>query len=147
MNNFGKSNVIFVVLIPLFLVLALIVVDTVVSYSENKAFKENTEEIIKTVIRDEEIDYSEYSEEIKKEYERRGYETDSLVVVANSYEVRVENEHNYFGIFSSLKKSFREPTNIKIFGITFKAKENSKAFIKVVAKYNYDNEIKFNYEK
>ena len=39
MNKNGKSNILFIILIPFFLILALIIVDTIISYSENKTYK------------------------------------------------------------------------------------------------------------
>lgn len=147
MNKNGKSNILFIILIPIFLILALIIVDTIISYSENKTYKKITEKIIAETVEDNDIGYEEYFEEIKKKYEDNNYETDSLVVEANSYEIYVENEHNYFGLFSSLKKSFREPTKIKILGVEFKAKKNSKTFVKVTVKKDKNNKLEYIYSK
>ncbi len=145
MNNKGKSNIIFIILIPLFIVIALLIVDTVNSYSENNRYKHITENIIKDTINSD-LDSTEYYDEIKRLYKLNNYEVDSLVVDANDYEVNVINEHNYFSLLTSLKKSFNETTEIKILGITFKVKKNSKTIIKVKAN-KIDNEIKFTYEK
>lgn len=147
MNKNGKSNILFIILIPIFLILALIIVDTIISYSEDKTYKKITEKIIAETVEDNDIGYEEYFEEIKKKYEDNNYETDSLVVEANSYEIYVENEHNYFGLLSSLKKSFREPTKIKILGVEFKAKKNSKTFVKVTVKKDNNNKLEYIYSK
>lgn len=145
MNNKGKSNIIFIILIPLFIVIALLIVDTVNSYSENNRYKHITENIIKDTMNSD-LDSTEYYDEIKRLYKLNNYEVDSLVVDANDYEVNVINEHNYFSLLTSLKKSFNETSEIKILGITFKVKKNSKTIIKVKAN-KIDNEIKFTYEK
>lgn len=145
MNNKGKSNIIFIILIPLFIVIALLIVDTLNSFSENNRYKHITENIIKDTINSD-LDSTEYYDEIKRLYKLNNYEVDSLVVDANDYEVNVTNEHNYFSLLTSLKKSFNETTEIKILGITFKVKKNSKTIIKVKAN-KIDNEIKFTYEK
>lgn len=145
MNNKGKSNIIFIILIPLFIVIALLIVDTLNSYSENNRYKHITENIIKDTMNSD-LDSTEYYDEIKRLYKLNNYEVDSLVVDANDYEVNVINEHNYFSLLTSLKKSFNETTEIKILGITFKVKKNSKTIIKVKAN-KIDNEIKFTYEK
>lgn len=145
MNNKGKSNIIFIILIPLFIVIALLIVDTLNSYSENNRYKHITENIIKDTMNSD-LDSTEYYDEIKRLYKLNNYEVDSLVVDANDYEVNVINEHNYFSLLTSLKKSFNETSEIKILGITFKVKKNSKSIIKVKAN-KIDNEIKFTYEK
>lgn len=145
MNNKGKSNIIFIILIPLFIVIALLIVDTLNSFSENNRYKHITENIIKDTINSD-LDSTEYYDEIKRLYKLNNYEVDSLVVDANDYEVNVINEHNYFSLLTSLKKSFNETSEIKILGITFKVKKNSKTIIKVKAN-KIGNEIKFTYEK
>lgn len=147
MNKLGKSDIKFILLIPLILLATLIVVDTLISYSENKRFKTITEEIIKGTMEDDNIEYSEYYDEIKKQYEKNDYDTDMLVVEANSYSVYVENEHKYFGLLSSLKNSINEKQQVKLLGITFNLRKNSKALVKVTAKYDYNNNLTFEYEK
>lgn len=147
MNKLGKSDIKFILLIPLILIATLIVVDTLISYSENKRFKTITEEIIKGTMEDDNIEYSEYYDEIKKQYEKNDYDTDMLVVEANSYSVYVENEHKYFGLLSSLKNSINEKQQVKLLGITFNLRKNSKALVKVTAKYDYNNNLTFEYEK
>jgi len=147
MNNSGKSNAVFLLLIPIFFVLALIIVDTVFNYVENKRFKSTTESIISEVMNDNEINYEDYNEEIKKKYERRGYETEMLVVEANSYDVYVENEHSYFGIFSSFSNKKSIESEIKILGVTFKVRKNSVARIKLTASFDYNDELTFEYIK
>ena len=147
MNKLGKSDIKFILLIPLILIATLIVVDTLISYSENKRFKTITEEIIKGTMEDDNIEYSEYYDEIKKQYERNDYDTDMLVVEANNYSVYVENEHKYFGLLSSLRNSKNEKQQVKLLGITFNLRKNSKAFVKVTAKYDYNNNLTFEYEK
>lgn len=147
MNKLGKSDIKFILLIPLILIATLIVVDTLISYSENKRFKTITEEIIKGTMEDDNIEYSEYYDEIKKQYERNDYDTDMLVVEANNYSVYVENEHKYFGLLSSLRNSKNEKQQVKLLGITFNLRKNSKSFVKVTAKYDYNNNLTFEYEK
>lgn len=146
MNKLGKSDIKFILLIPFILLATLIVVDTLISYSENKRFKTITEEIIKGTMEDDNIEYSEYYDEIKKQYERNDYDTDMLVVEANSYSVYVENEHKYFGLLSSLRNSINEKQQVKLLGITFNLRKNSKALVKVTAKYDYNNNLTFEYE-
>lgn len=144
MNNSGKSSGVFLVLIPLFFVLSLVVVDTIFSYVENKRFKKVTEMIISEVI-NEEYNEDEYSEEIKKRYETHGYETEMLVVDASSYDIYVENEHKFFGIFSSFSNKKSSESEIKILGVTFKVRKNSVARIKVTARFDYNNVLEFEY--
>ena len=147
MNNKGKSSFTFLLLIPLFFVIALIVIDTLFSFIENKRLKITTETILTNVVKNNDINVEEYSSEIKKEFERKGYKTDMLVVEANDYDIYVENEHSYFGIFSSFSKKKSMESDVEILGITFKAKKNSVARIKVTAKLNYENELEFEYTK
>lgn len=147
MGNSGKSSTTLLVLIPVFFVISLIVVDTIFNYTENKRFKSTTEKIIREVLNDSEINYENYKNEIKRRYERNGYETEMLVVESNDYDVYVENEHIYFGIFSSIFNKKNKESEIKILGVPFKIRKNSVAQIKVNATYDYNNEIIFEYTK
>lgn len=147
MNKVGKSYIGFIILIPLFIILALIIIDTITSYNENKRFKSVTENIITDVLNNEELNTDDYESEIKRLYERNNYKTDSLVVIATDYDLYVGNEHNYFGMFTSLKNHANEMGEIKIFGVVFKVKKNSKAFVKINATKDNDGNIKFEYTK
>ena len=145
MNNNGKSNIIFLILIPLFFIISIIIVDTFVSFSQNKKFKKTTENIINDVMTNDEIYEEEYYSEIKRLYELNNYETDSLVVNYDGYSLRIDNEHSYFGIISSLTNRNGEDDIINILGIEFKVKKSSKVILSVEARYNYDNELEINY--
>ena len=147
MNKYGKGGTIFIVLIPVILIVTLVVADTIISFTTIKTYQKVTENILNEIINDPEIDAEEYSDEIKRAYERKGYETDMLVVEANSYDVYVENEHSYFGLFSSLSNGKGDEGEIKILGVTFKVKKNSVARLKVTATYNYENKLVFEYTK
>ena len=116
MNKTGKSYVGLILLIPLFIILALIIIDTITSYNENKRFKSITENIITEVLNNEELTEEDYENEIKRLYERNNYETDALVVIPSSYDLYVGNEHSYFGMFTSLKNHTNKLGEIKIFG-------------------------------
>lgn len=147
MNKYGKGGTIFIVLIPVILIVTLVVVDTIISFTTIKTYQKVTENILNEIINDPEIDAEEYSDEIKRAYERKGYETDMLVVEANSYDVYVENAHEYFNLFSSLSNGKGDEGEIKILGVTFKVKKNSVARLKVTATYNYENKLVFEYTK
>lgn len=150
MNKSGKGHIFFILLIPVFIIAALIVVDTIIGMTENKKYRHDTEEIIKEVYNDKKIPYNKYYDEIKKRYERKGYKTERLVVEANDYRIYVENEHVYFGLFTSLSKRGEEVefTFFNIEYLTFRLKKNSKLFLKVEAKKAYDSEeLEFVYSK
>ena len=59
-----------------------------------------------------------------------------MVVESDDYNFYLENEYNYFNLFSSLKNTKNKKEYVTILGFTFKAKRNSKAFIKVNADYD-----------
>ena len=147
MNKNGKGGTIFIVLIPLILVVTLIIVDTIVSFTTKKNYEKVTESILTEIMTNDEIYVEDYSDEIKRAYERKGYETDMLVVEANSYDVYLENEHEYFNLFSSLSNKRGDDGEIKILGVTFKVKKNSVVRLKVTATYDYENNIVFEYTK
>lgn len=149
MNNKGKGNALFIVLIPLFIFLTLVILDTVFRFCEEKRFKSDTEEIINEVMDNEEIDYKDYYKEIKKLYERKKYKTDMLVVEADQYNVHVENEGVFFGLFTSLSKTGEE-FEVKIFNIdylTFKLKKNSRFMLKVDVKNDLNGKRVFEYSE
>ena len=147
MNKTGKGGTIFIVLIPVILIVTLIIVDTIVSFTTNKTYQKVTENILTEIMTNEEIYVEDYSEEIKRAYERKGYETDMLVVEANSYDIYLENEHKYFNLFSSLTNKHGDDGEIKILGVTFKVKKNSIVRLKVTALYDYEDNIVFEYTK
>lgn len=147
MKNNGKSNIIFLILIPIILIATLIIIDTLISYGANKKFKNDTETIIKDVLTNDELNYDEYYDEIKRLYEKKNYDIDQLVVESNDYNFYLENEYNYFNLFSSLKNTKNKKEYVTILGFTFKAKRNSKAFIKVNANYDNMGKIIFTYTK
>lgn len=147
MKNNGKSNIIFLILIPIILIATLIIIDTLISYGVNKKFKNDTETIIKDVLTNDELNYDEYYDEIKRLYEKKNYDIDQLVVESNDYNFYLENEYNYFNLFSSLKNTKNKKEYVTILGFTFKAKRNSKAFIKVNANYDNMGKIIFTYTK
>ena len=147
MNKNGKGGTIFIVLIPLILIVTLIIVDTLVSFTTKKNYEKVTESILTEIMTNGEIYVEDYSDEIKRAYERKGYETDMLVVEANSYDVYLENEHEYFNLFSSLSNKRGDDGEIKILGVTFKVKKNSVARLKVTASYDYEGNIVFEYTK
>lgn len=149
MNNKGKGNALFILLIPLFIFLALVISDTVLRFSEEKRFKSDTEDIINEVMDNEEIDYKDYYKEIKKLYERKKYKTDMLVVEADQYNVHVENEDVFFGLLTSLSKTGEE-FEVKIFNIdylTFKLKKNSRFMLKVDVKKDLNGKRVFEYSE
>lgn len=146
MNNDGKINILFV-LIPVFLIITLILVDTLISFSENKTFRVITEDIIKSTLEDDNIDSSEYLNEIKRKYSEKNYDTEMLVVNEEGNGIYLENENKYFGLLSSLKTSKSKKEKVDIFGITFNLRKNSKSIIKVKAYYDYDDNLKFDYVK
>lgn len=147
MNKNGKGGTIFIVLIPLILIVTLIIVDTIVSFTTKKNYEKVTESILTEIMTNDEIYVEDYSDEIKRAYERKGYETDMLVVEANSYDVYLENEHEYFNLFSSLSNKRGDDGEIKILGVTFKVKKNSVVRLKVTVTYDYENNIVFEYTK
>lgn len=147
MKNNGKSSIIFLILIPLILIVTLIIIDTIISYGVNKKFKNDTETIIKDVLTNDELNYDEYYNEIKRLYEKKNYDTERLVVESDDYNFYLENEYNYFNLFSSLKNTKNKKEYVTILGFTFKAKRNSKAFIKVNADYDNMGKIIFTYTK
>ena len=142
-----KNNFTFFIIIPIIIIFSFILMDTFISYYENKRFKSDTENIITEVMNNDTLSYDEYYNEIKKLYEQKNYDTDLLYVNANSYEVSVENEVNYFGLFSSIKNYTYDEDIINILGINFRYKKNSKTFVKVTAKYDYDGNLEFIYTK
>lgn len=145
MNKNGKGNAIYIILIPLIIIGILFIADTFISYNQKRNYKYITENVIKNVIDNEGSNYDNYYKEIKRVYEYNGYETDMLVVDASQYQIYVENEHEYFGIFSSLFGSGKEET-IKLFGlIDFKAKKSSKVSLKVEATFDENDELQFEY--
>lgn len=146
MNNDGKINILFV-LIPVFLIVTLILVDTLISFSENKTFRVVTEDIIKSTLEDDNIDSSEYLNEIKRKYSEKNYDTEMLVVNEEGNGIYLENENKYFGLLSSLKTSKSKKEKVDIFGITFNLRKNSKSIIKVKAYHDYDDNLKFDYVK
>lgn len=146
MNNRGKGAILFIILIPAFFLLSILICDTLVSYSTNKKYKIITEKIIKETFNSEYY-YDEYEDYIKKLYKRNNYEIDMLYVETDENRIYIENEHRYFGVISSLLNKSGETKEIKILGIPFKVKKSSKTFIKVEGNMISEDEFEFIYTK
>ena len=170
MNNSGSVKSKLIILIPIFIIIILLIVDTFISLLENNRFKKDTELIITEVMNRSDISFEDYKYEIKKLYELKKYSTDNLVVEFNGDSLYVENDNKYFGLFSSLKtynyitnnvkflwfnipiiksikKIDRDYENVKIFGLTFKVRKGSRSLVKVTALKDYEGKIEFIYEK
>lgn len=170
MNNKGTGKAKLIILIPILLILLLLIVDTFISYLENKKIKLDTENIIREVMNDDELYFDDYYKTIKILYEQKNYDTDNLLVDGNLDELYIENEQNYFGLFTSLKTynyitedvkilgmNFKVIKSIKkidqkygeisILGIKFKVKKGNKAFVKVTARRIDEENIEFEYTK
>ena len=147
MNNNGKSNIIFLIFIPLFFIVALIILDTVFSYVQNKNLKSVTEKVISEVIKSDEINETDYIIEIKNAYIRNGIDTDMLDIEISNNKLVLVNQHRYFGIFSSLSNKMGDKTEIEILGIKFILKKNSVARVNVSVENINDDELVFEYSE
>ena len=79
MNKCGKGGTIFIVLIPVILIVTLVIVDTIVNFTTNKNYEKVTENILTEIMTNDEIYVEDYNEEIKRAYERKGYEEPDIV--------------------------------------------------------------------
>ena len=170
MNNSGSVKSKLIILIPIFIIIILLIVDTFISLLENNRFKKDTELIITEVMNRSDISFEDYEYEIKKLYELKKYSTENLVVENNSDSLYVENDNKYFGLFSSLKtynyitnnvkflwfnipiiksikKIDKNYENVKLFGLTFKVRKGSRSLVRVTALKDYEGKIEFRYEK
>ena len=170
MNNSGSVKSKLIILIPIFIIIILLIVDTFISLLENNRFKKDTELIITEVMNRSDISFEDYEYEIKKLYELKKYSTDNLVVEFNGDSLYVENDNKYFGLFSSLKtynyitnnvkflwfnipiiksikKIDKNYENVKIFGLTFRIRKGSRSLVRVTALKDYEGKIEFIYEK
>ena len=141
MSNTGKSNITFLILIPLFFIVTVIVLDTIFSYVQNKNLKRITEDVIVEVINNDEINEDDYKIEIKKAYERKGIDTDMLEVEISYSNIKVINQHRYFGIFSSLSNKMGAEEEVNLLGLKFIIKKNSVARINVSVDLDEDEMI------
>lgn len=145
MNKNGKSSIVFLLLIPVFIIMILVICDTVITYSTNKRFKVVTESVLTSVMKNDELDYEEYYDEIKKLYEKNNIDTNMLAVDADEYMVSLDNEHTYFGLFTSITNRDGEQTTISILGVEFHVKKGSKTTLSVEASFDENDEIVFEY--
>ena len=168
MNNKGASKVRLILIIPILLLILLLILDTFINYLENKSIKKDTESILTEVLESDELEPEDYEYAIKTLLEKKKYDTDCLLIEIRRNEVYVENEHSYFGLFSSLrsynvntdeikilgikfkyitgfKKINHKYGEINILGVKFKVKRASKAFVRVTAKKNREGKVEFDY--
>lgn len=145
LNKMGSAKVAFLLFIPFFLIFGAIATDTGISIYQNKKLRNDTEEIITQVVERTDLNYTDYESEIKRLYERYNYKTDVLVVMADDTKVYVSNERKYSGIFSSMfyKSKVENQVEKKLFGVPFRISQNSKALIKIEAKYENNKVISF----
>ena len=145
MDKKGVSTIVFVLLIPIIFVITLIIADTFISYTNKKSYQSVTENIITEIMNNEDIYDGTYYEEIKKLYEKKGYETNMLIVEEKNDKILVENEHFYFGLFSSLTNKNGMDAKVNILGVEFNVKKGSKTILKLEVSRNELDEIIFEY--
>lgn len=110
MDNKGQSTVIFIILIPIFLLVLAFIFDNALIIVQNTRYKSVTKTIINDMLSNS---YSDYPKFVKEMYEKNGYETDSLDVKYENNYLIIYNDHSYQSFFGNLLgiKSYRIEVN------------------------------------
>lgn len=103
MNNRGQTLIVFVIMIPIFVLVLAIVVDMGVVFSK----KINLTEVSKTVIR-EVLNEDHQEEKVKEIFTLNNIDVDKLEVIHNENKLQIKNEIEVKSIFGNIigKKSY-----------------------------------------
>ncbi len=100
MNKKGQTLILFVVLLPIFLLLMAFVVDTGLILQENTKCKSTLKTIIKTTYNNR---YEEnYQEQIKELVEKNVLPTDNLIIEVQDDVVGLQNTYEKESIFGAI---------------------------------------------
>lgn len=112
MNKKGQATIIFIILIPLFLVLTAFIVDTGINMYQEKKIKNVTEDIMEVLISDNKylnVNY-ENEEEVKEYllktatrlYQENDIDTEDLYIDILYNGLEISNVHKYYSFMNSL---------------------------------------------
>ncbi len=116
MSRKTKGTWIFFILIPIFLIIAAFIYDSVIKSATEKNYRKTTENIIKDVLSNS---YNDKAEWVKKLYEEKNLETKQLNVTYQNDILYVYNVHTFpafFGLVFGIK-SYRTEVNLKAYKV------------------------------
>ena len=120
MQKTNSKAKIFIVLIPLFIIIAAFIYDNVLMSVQQKKYRIDTENIIKDVLTNS---YSEKEDIVKRLYEEKKLEVEQLNVRYENDILYIYNVHTYPAFFGYVFgiKSYRTEVNLK----AYKDEENN----------------------
>lgn len=109
MDRKGQAALIFIILIPVFMVLAAIIIDTGINMYYEKKLKNITEDVVTNLLENEKLedlnteDQEELIKKAKKIYEDNKINTESLYIEFTYGErIILSNTHTYYSFMNSL---------------------------------------------
>lgn len=113
MDKKGQAAVIFIILIPVFLVLTAIIVDTGINMYNEKKLENVTVEVMETLVKEEDLQSVTYENEeevlknLKKTairiFEENEIETEYLVLnISYGGRLSIDNTHKYYSFMNTL---------------------------------------------
>ena len=126
MKTKNKGSAAFIIIIPILIVLLAFLYDNILMITNNKAYKEITNSIVKEAVSN---NYTDMEGFIKQEYNDKKLETDQLRVTYDNGVLTVYNVHTYpafFGIVFGVK-TYRAEVNVEAY-----LNENNEVQIKEV---------------
>lgn len=112
MNKKGQAAVIFIILIPVFLVLTAIIVDTGINMHNEKKLNNVTNDVMEVLLDEELINSVTYDNEdevldkLKKQairiYGENDIETENLYIDINGGRLSLSNTHTYYSFMNTL---------------------------------------------
>ncbi len=114
MNKNGQTLVMFVIIIPIFIILLAFVVDTGIILKNTTKLNSTTKTILKNTYDDRLND--NYYEKVKKLYEKNNIPTKNIQIEFNLDEVKITNEYYKSSIFGKIigLKEYKIKTILKI---------------------------------
>ena len=114
MNKNGQTLVMFVIIIPIFIILLAFVVDTGIILKNTTKLNSTTKTILKNTYDDRLND--NYYEKVKKLYEKNNIPTKNIQIEFNLDEVKITNEYYKPSIFGKIigLKEYKIKTILKI---------------------------------
>jgi len=113
MNKLGQSSIIFIILIPVFLLFAAIILDTSVNMHNEKKLKNTTEDVLEILLKEEVLKNVTYENEEQvinelKEKASRIYKANEIdsefiyIDVLYNGGIEISNNYTYYSFMNSL---------------------------------------------
>ena len=116
MNNKGQSTIIFVILIPIFIIFAVLIADTAINIYNDKKLKNITEEVL-TDILENNVSEEKIESRARIIYEENDIDTEYLnIEISSDKKIKIYNSTLYYSVINSIFKNGTRQSVVRAVG-------------------------------